>query len=34
MKVDVTQEADVKALFERAAQEFGRVDIVVPTPPS
>jgi sorbitol-6-phosphate 2-dehydrogenase len=29
MKVDVTQEADVKALFDRAAQEFGRVDIVV-----
>ncbi|HOX57493.1 MAG TPA: SDR family oxidoreductase [Candidatus Paceibacterota bacterium] len=29
MKVDVTQEADVRALFDRAAQEFGRVDIVV-----
>jgi sorbitol-6-phosphate 2-dehydrogenase len=29
MKVDVTQEADVKALFDRAVQEFGRVDIVV-----
>jgi sorbitol-6-phosphate 2-dehydrogenase len=28
-KVDVTQEADVKALFDRAVQEFGRVDIVV-----
>jgi sorbitol-6-phosphate 2-dehydrogenase len=29
LKVDVTQEADVKALFERAVREFGRVDIVV-----
>ena len=29
VKVDVTQEADVKMLFDRAAQEFGRVDIVV-----
>jgi sorbitol-6-phosphate 2-dehydrogenase len=29
LKVDVTQEADVKALFDRAAREFGRVDIVV-----
>jgi sorbitol-6-phosphate 2-dehydrogenase len=29
VKVDVTQEAAVKALFERAAREFGRVDIVV-----
>ena len=29
MKVDVTHEANVKALFDRAAQEFGRVDIVV-----
>jgi len=29
MKVDVTQEADVKALFDRAVQEFGRADIVV-----
>jgi sorbitol-6-phosphate 2-dehydrogenase len=29
VKVDVTQEADVKALFDRAVQEFGRVDIVV-----
>ena len=29
MKVDVTQEAEVKALFDRAVQEFGRVDIVV-----
>ncbi|HEY0283414.1 MAG TPA: SDR family NAD(P)-dependent oxidoreductase [Rhizomicrobium sp.] len=29
MKVDVTQEADVKALFDRAVREFGRVDIVV-----
>src|SRR5215831_17982207 len=28
-KVDVTQEADVKALFDRATKEFGRVDIVV-----
>ena len=29
LKVDVTQEADVKALFDRAVREFGRVDIVV-----
>jgi sorbitol-6-phosphate 2-dehydrogenase len=29
MKVDVSQEADVKALFDRAVQESGRVDIVV-----
>jgi len=29
LKVDVSQEADVKALFDRAVQEFGRVDIVV-----
>ena len=29
MKVDVTQEADVKALFDRAVKEFGRLDIVV-----
>jgi sorbitol-6-phosphate 2-dehydrogenase len=29
VKVDVTLEADVKALFDRAAQEFGRVDVVV-----
>jgi sorbitol-6-phosphate 2-dehydrogenase len=29
VKVDVTQEADVKALFDRAQQEFGRVDVVV-----
>ncbi|MGA3182911.1 MAG: sorbitol-6-phosphate dehydrogenase [Verrucomicrobiota bacterium] len=29
VKVDVTQEADVKMLFERTIQEFGRVDIVV-----
>jgi sorbitol-6-phosphate 2-dehydrogenase len=29
VKVDVTQEADVNALFERAVKEFGRVDIVV-----
>jgi sorbitol-6-phosphate 2-dehydrogenase len=29
MKVDVTREAEVQGLFERAAQEFGRVDIVV-----
>jgi len=27
--VDVTQEAEVKALFDRAVSEFGRVDIVV-----
>ena len=27
--MDVTQEADVKALFDRTVQEFGRVDIVV-----
>jgi sorbitol-6-phosphate 2-dehydrogenase len=29
VKVDVTQEAEVKALFDRAVQEFGRVDVVV-----
>jgi sorbitol-6-phosphate 2-dehydrogenase len=29
LKVDVTQEADVQALFERAMREFGRVDVVV-----
>ena len=29
VKVDVTKESDVKMLFDRAAQEFGRVDIVV-----
>ena len=29
MKVDVTQEAEVKALFDRAVQEFGRVDVLV-----
>jgi sorbitol-6-phosphate 2-dehydrogenase len=29
VKVDVTQETDVNALFERATKEFGRVDIVV-----
>ena len=29
VKVDVTQEVDVKALFDKAVQEFGRVDIVV-----
>jgi len=29
LKVDVTQEADVEALFERAVREFGRVDVVV-----
>jgi len=29
VKVDVTQEADVKALFDRAVKEFGRVDVVV-----
>ncbi|MGO8674954.1 MAG: SDR family NAD(P)-dependent oxidoreductase [Limisphaerales bacterium] len=29
LKVDVTREADVQALFERAVREFGRVDIVV-----
>ncbi len=29
MKVDVTEEADVESLFDRALQEFGRVDIVV-----
>ena len=27
--MDVTQEAEVKALFDRAVREFGRVDIVV-----
>ena len=29
MKVDVTREEDVKALFDRAVHEFGRVDVVV-----
>ena len=29
VKIDVTQEAEVKALFDRAVKEFGRVDIVV-----
>jgi sorbitol-6-phosphate 2-dehydrogenase len=29
VKVDVSQEADVKALFDRTMKEFGRVDIVV-----
>jgi sorbitol-6-phosphate 2-dehydrogenase len=29
LKVDVTREADVAALFDRAVQDFGRVDIVV-----
>ena len=29
VKVDVMQEAEVKALFDRAVREFGRVDIVV-----
>jgi sorbitol-6-phosphate 2-dehydrogenase len=29
VKADVTREADVQMLFERAAREFGRVDIVV-----
>lgn len=29
LKADVTQEADVKALFDQAVREFGRVDIVV-----
>ena len=29
VKVDVTKEAEVEALFERTAREFGRVDIVV-----
>ena len=29
LKVDVTQEAEVKDLFDRAAREFGSVDIVV-----
>ncbi len=29
VKVDVTREADVQRLFERAASEFGRIDIVV-----
>jgi sorbitol-6-phosphate 2-dehydrogenase len=29
MKIDVTQEAEVQGLFDRAVQEFGRVDIVV-----
>ena len=29
MRADVTREADVKALFDRAKEEFGRIDIVV-----
>jgi sorbitol-6-phosphate 2-dehydrogenase len=29
VKIDVTQEDDVRALFDRAVQDFGRVDIVV-----
>src|ERR1039457_4501915 len=29
VKVDVTQETEVKALFDRVVQEFGRVDVVV-----
>ncbi|SPE59765.1 Sorbitol-6-phosphate 2-dehydrogenase [Verrucomicrobia bacterium] len=29
MRVDVTQEGQVQALFERAVREFGRVDVVV-----
>jgi sorbitol-6-phosphate 2-dehydrogenase len=29
VKVDVTQEPEVKALFDRAVSEFGRVDVVV-----
>jgi sorbitol-6-phosphate 2-dehydrogenase len=29
VKVDVTREADVKELFDRAVRDFGRVDIVV-----
>ncbi len=29
VKVDVTQEAEVMALFDRAVREFGRVDVVV-----
>jgi sorbitol-6-phosphate 2-dehydrogenase len=29
VKVDVTQESEVKALFDRAVSEFGRVDVVV-----
>jgi len=29
VKVDVTREDDVKALFDRATREFGRVDVVV-----
>lgn len=29
VKVDVTQEAEVKGLFDRAVKEFGRLDIVV-----
>ncbi len=29
MKVDVSKEADVEALFQKAMDEFGRVDIVV-----
>jgi sorbitol-6-phosphate 2-dehydrogenase len=29
VRVDVTQEAEVRELFDRAAREFGRVDVVV-----
>ena len=29
VKVDVTQETEVKTLFDRAVREFGRIDIVV-----
>ena len=29
VKVDVTKEADVEALFDRTVREFGRVDVVV-----
>jgi len=29
VKTDVTKEADVEALFEKAVREFGRIDIVV-----
>ncbi len=29
VKVDVTQEADVKGLFDRVVKDFGRVDVVV-----
>ncbi|MBC8453779.1 sorbitol-6-phosphate dehydrogenase [PVC group bacterium] len=29
MKVDISQDADVKAFFDKAVDEFGRVDVVV-----